>query len=424
MNTVPNVVQSPASGDIKILRELAKQLAEIAADPVQEQRRELWSRHFSLEKTRTPVLVSVTIWTAWGRQTFGDHAMQCADPFFRGHERELRMRLFQAGLGDDFIQEPWVMQRAALLGDWDSPWGLRFERNEPDMDGGAYKPRAPLTDWQDLEKITPTPHGIDRQETARNVERITEAIGDILPVDVVPGPSGPFYCDLNADLATNLARLRGLDRLMMDMHEYPDELHALLALMRDGVLANNQAAEEAGDYSLTTQYNQAMTYALELERPAPNSNPRRRQALWGFCAAQEYTLVSPRFHEEFLLQYQRPIIENFGLVHYGCCEDLTRKIDILRSVRNLRSIAVAPAADLAACAGQIGTDYVLSWRPSPAEMVCCDWDEDFVRAAIRQGLNVCAGNVAHVLLKDIETVQDDPTRLARWVRIVKEIVNE
>ena len=59
------------------------------------------------------------------------------------------------------------------------------------------------------------------------------------------------------------------------------------------------------------------------------------------------------------------------------------------------------------------------WRPNPAEMVCCGWDEGRVRRAIRQGLDVCAGNVAHVLLKDIETVQGDPTRLARWVRVVR-----
>ena len=76
-----------------------------------------------------------------------------------------------------------------------------------------------------------------------------------------------------------------------------------------------------------------------------NSGPRKRKDLWGFCAAQEFTLVSPAFHEEFLLRYQRPIYEQFGLVHYGCCENLTHKIDMLRSIKNLRSIAVSGSGE-------------------------------------------------------------------------------
>lgn len=424
MNTTANGTRTPAGRDIEILRELAKPLAEIAADPVQEERRELWSKHFNLEKTRTPVLVLVSRFDGWAKQVFGDDAMGCEDPFFRGHERELRIRLFHASLGDDYVQEPWLTQCSALKGDWASPYGLPYGHHEPDVPGGAYKPIAPLADWKDLDKITPTPHEIDREETARNVARITEAVGDILPIDVVPNTFGPFYCDYNADLSTNLGHLRGIETFMMDMYEYPDELHALLAMMRDAVLANNAAAEAAGDYSLTTQYNQTVAYAKELERPAANSGPRRRKELWGFCAAQEFELISPQFHEEFLLQYQRPIIEQFGLSHYGCCENLTRKIDILRSVKNLRSIGVSPMADLASCSEQIGTDYALSWRPSPAEMVCCGWDEDHVSKAIRHGLDVCAGNIAHVFLQAIETVQDDPTRLAKWVRVVREVIEE
>ena len=71
--------------------------------------------------------------------------------------------------------------------------------------------------------------------------------------------------------------------------------------------------------------------------------------------------------EEFLLRYQLPILEKFGLVSYGCCEDLTRKIDMLRRIPNLRRIGIAPAADVAKCAEQIGRDYVLSYRPSPTD---------------------------------------------------------
>ena len=100
-------------------------------------------------------------------------------------------------------------------------------------------------------------------------------------------------------------------------------------------------------------------------------------------------------HDEFLLQYQLPIMSRFGLVAYGCCEDLTRKIDMLRQIPNLRIIAVTPRADVGRCAEQIGTDYVISWRPNPADMVCCGFDEARIRRILREGLAAARGAPVH-----------------------------
>jgi hypothetical protein len=288
------------------------------------------------------------------------------------------------------------------------------------VEGGAWKFDPPLKSWDDLSLLRATPHEVDEEATARNVAKLHEAVGDVLPIDV---PRTPAYSGFMSDISTSLAGLRGLETVFLDMYEHPRELHRLLAFMRDSILANNQAAEEAGHYSLTTQGNQAMIYAEELERPRPNSGPRKRKDLWGFCAAQEYTLVSPEFHDEFLLRYQIPIYEKFGLLHYGCCENLTHKIAMLRQLKNLRSIAVTPTADVAKCAEQIGTDYIVSWRPNPTDMVCASWDERRIRKVVGEGLKACRGGYVHIHLKDVETVQGDITRLARWTRVVRDVVD-
>ena len=94
-------------------------------------------------------------------------------------------------------------------------------------------------------------------------------------------------------------------------------------------------------------------------------------------------------HGEFLLQYQLPILRQFGLAAYGCCEDLTRKIGMLRKIPNLRRIAVSPFADVARCAEQIGRDYVLSYRPSPSDMVGYGFNPERVRAILRRDLTAC-----------------------------------
>ncbi len=183
-------------------------------------------------------------------------------------------------------------------------------------------------------------------------------------------------------------------------------------------------APAAGDFGLFNHQNQAMPYAEELPDPAANIRGVPRKKLWTFMAAQEFALISPAMHEEFLLRYQLPILREFGLVAYGCCEDLTRKIAMLRQIPNLRRIAVSPFSDVARCAEQIGADYVISYRPSPADMVAYGFDPARVRSILRRDLAACRGLHVDVTLKDVETVQHDPTRVREWVKIAREVIEE
>ncbi len=405
--------------DRDILRQLAEDYAAIAALPIQAEKRQLWTDHFALRPTRVPILATYGMWNVWCREVFSDAHMACQDPFCRGFERDLKMRIFQHEVvGDDSIQEPWITLGAAVKGGWGNLWGVEETMHGSGVEGGAAAYDPPLKHWDELAKLRLTHHQIDEAATARNLETLSAAIGDILPIDLQRTPA---HIGFMADISTSIAKLRGLEQLMIDMYESPEELHRLLAFMRDGILQNNQEAEEAGDFSLTSGQNQAMPYAPELEAPRANSGPRRRRDIWGFCAAQEFTLISPEFHDEFLFQYQLPIYQHFGLVHYGCCEDLGRKIDMLRKLKNLRSIAVTPVANVRLCAEQIGADYAISWRPNPTDMVCCGYDESRVRRIIGDGLAACRGGYPHIHLKDVETVEGDVTRLTRWVRLVRDI---
>lgn len=407
------------SRDVELLRKLAVRYAEIAALPIQERKRKLWTDHFSLKPTSVPVLATYGMWNVWCREVFGEGRMKCADPFFRGHERDLTMRIFQHEVvGDDSVQEPWITLAASVKGGWGTLWGVKEAMHAAGVEGGAAAFDPPLKSWHDAAKLRMTHHEVDEAATARNLERLDGAIGDILPIDVVRTPA---YIGPMADISTSISKLRGLETFMTDMYEHPGELHRLLALMRDGILENNREAEQAGHFTLTSGQNQAQCYSDTLEHPRPNSGPRRRKDIWGFCAAQEFTLISPEFHEEFMFQYQKPICEHFGLVHYGCCEDLGRKIGMLRQLKNLRSIAVSPVANVAACAEQIGADFAISWRPNPTDMLCCGYNEDRVRRIIRDGLAACKGGYPHIHLKDIETVEGDLSRLTRWVRLVRQI---
>ena len=407
--------------DTTTLRSLAGRYADVTARPVQEERRALWASHHGLRSTRVPVLVNFGWHNTWTKEYFGPQ-IECEDPLFRSVELNLRMKMLHDEVGDDTILEPWITAPCAFrvpYGIFGEAYGVRRNVSGTHDDGGAWKADAPLRSWDDLETLRAPGHQIDEAQSAGNVERLGEAIGDLVEIDAGRHPG--FHA-FGSDISTTVAGLRGLEQVMIDMHESPEDLHRLLGFMRDAILEEHRQAEEAGSFSLTTQANQSMPYADELPRPAANAGPCTRKELWGFCAAQEMALVSPEFHDEFIFRYQKPIYEHFGLVHYGCCENLAKKIDMLRRLPNLRSIAVAPSADVRACAEQIGLDYSISYRPNPTDMVCADWDEDRIRRIISRDLGYMKGQYVHVSLKDIETVQGDVSRLRRWVGVVRSIV--
>lgn len=404
-----------ANNDRALLRNLTQQYLEICARPVQNERRRFWRQHNSLKWTLPLLYTRAFAWTE-----MPESVCACSDPFLRRFENFFRYQLFWDRLGDDSIFEPWVTLNATHVC---AGWGPATQRSHSDEPGGSFKVDYALKDPCDFEKLRAPWHEIDEEATRANAARLADAIGDLITINI---DRGPAYRMWTGDISTDLGYLRGIENFMLDMYDRPVWLHQLVAFMRDGILRTHQQAEAAGDWGLSAHQNQAMPYAEELPDPAANVNGVKRSQLWGYMAAQEFTLVSPALHDEFLLQYQLPILAQFGLTAYGCCEDLTRKIRLLRQIPNLRRIAVSPFANVARCAEQIGSDYVLSYRPSPADMVSYGFDPERIRAILRRDLAACKANGCHVdiTLKDVETVEKDPTRVAGWVRITREVVEE
>ncbi len=411
--------------DIAVLRGLAARYRDIAADPVMDVRRDLWRRHNSLQRTRPLIYVRAFGWREMAAST-----LRCHDPFYRHYEDALRQSLFRHTFEDDFIFEPWVTVRAACITPPEGVWGLAVPRIHSDEARGSFVWDPPLKAEADIDRLVAPHHVIDEIETSRRVEKLRCAIGDLISIHV---DRQPAYTVWNGDISTQLAYLRGLEQIMWDMIDRPEWLHRLLAFMRDGILRTHEEAERAGDWTLSSHQNQAMPYAGELPDPAPASERATvsggsaseavsRKQLWTFLASQETTAVGPKQFDAFMLQYQIPIMAPFGLVAYGCCEDLTRKIDVLREIPNLRRIAVSPMANVGRCAAQIGRDYVLSYRPSPTEMVGYGFDPHKVRDILTRDLEACGDCHVDITLKDVETVQGDPDRIRRWVEVTREVI--
>ncbi len=394
------------------LRDLTRQYAAVAADPVMNLRRATWRRHNSLKSERPLIYLRAF---AWAEQP--ESQCQIADPFWRQQENTLRRLLYWSSLNDDSIFEPWLTVPAVHACEG---WGVAMKRHTSDEPGGSFKIDYAIREPGDLAKLRMPRHAIDEQKTTERVTQVRDVLGDILTINL---DRSPAYRMWTAEISSDLGNLRGIENLMLDMIDNPEWLKSLVQFISDGILKTQGEAEQAGDWSQSAHENQSMPYAEELPDPDANVNGVSRKQLWGYMASQEFTTVSPVMQEEFLLAYQKPIMEKFGLVAYGCCEDLTRKIDMLRGIPNLRRIAVSPFADVARCAEQIGRDYVLSYRPSPSDMVGYGFDPERIRTILRRDLQACRNCHTDITLKDVETVQRDPTRVRCWLALAREVID-
>ena len=121
-----------------------------------------------------------------------------------------------------------------------------------------------------------------------------------------------------------------------------------------------------------------------------------------------------------------PIYERFGLIHYGCCDPIHRRLKEVRKIPNLRKIAVSAWADKMICAEEIGKDYVFSNKPNPTYLAHTSFDEDLVRKDLLETKAICEkfGCPFEYTLKDLSTVAYRPQRLWRWAEIAMEVARD
>ena len=391
-----------------LLRRLAACVAELAAQPEQAEKRDLWRRHNRLEAVRPLVFCDPE--NSW-HEIIPQETLACRGPLARQWEFALRREIFWGEkMGDDRPLE--LFFNVAVP--YEKPfWGLR-ERRVGGQDGGSYVWDAPVKSEADFDRLRLPTIAADFTAADRLEDLTNELFDGLL---TVRRRTSWWW---TTGMTWTLVDLRGMQQVMFDMTDRPQFLHRLMALLRDGTLQLAEGLEQAG--LLAPNWDGAyvgsggLGYSDELPQP-DFAGQVRMQDLWVLGESQETVGVSPRMFAEFIWPYQRPILERFGLVCYGCCEPLDTRWKVIRELPNLRRVSISPWADREKMAAALGSNYIFSMKPNPADLAMESFDPDRIRAILRRDLEVTHGCRVEVVMKDNHTIRRDPRRVLEWVRI-------
>ena len=105
---------------------------------------------------------------------------------------------------------------------------------------------------------------------------------------------------------------------------------------------------------------------------------------------------------------------------YGCCEDLTNKIDLVLSSPHLRKFVFSAWTAIGKIAEAVGDRYCIEWRQHATAVVYAP-DLTDVRKHLEDGLTKARGCPVQIVLQELETTNDNPRRLADWAALAKEV---
>src|SRR5512146_1642805 len=158
-----------AQREPQIVRDLAKQLAEVAALPVQREKAEMWRRLNRLDPVRPMVWLMMPNDAPWAA-TGVDDLLECTDPFLRRQEQYLRRQLYQ-----------WEYQAADLVFDdlipchltiHDTEYGIEAQYQHPDHSFGASHFVPVMTEEAGRDRIRMPQISVDWEETERRYQRL------------------------------------------------------------------------------------------------------------------------------------------------------------------------------------------------------------------------------------------------------------
>lgn len=404
--------------EIQILRELAREKMEIAADPQNEVNKKLWTDANDMKMSIPPIYINEV---CWNEMNVDDElTLQTEDPLCRKLEDQLRKEIYSwRHMPGNMVVSPYMECPIVVTGDH---FGISEDvdiiQSDATSDVVSRHFHIQIQDEEDICKIKDPVVKIDKETTDGNLNQMKEIFGEIIPVKLV-GKRGKWFTPWD-----NLIRWTGVEPVMYDLIERPEYIDALVSRFVDASISLMNQYRELGLWASNNLNERVGSggygYTTSLEGPEGMDRGADTKQLWGCGNAQIFSEVSESMHWEFSLKHELRWLEQFGLNYYGCCEQLHTKMNIMAKIPNLRKLSVSPWCNIEALKEEAKNKYVLSCKPNPAVFAASTFDEDTARKAIRDILEQSKGCNLELILKDISTVRYKPQNLWRWNEIAHE----
>lgn len=409
------------------LRELAKRQAEIAALPIMARRKQQWTdMNDGKPGTRPPFAIET--WT-FDRDFMPASIFTCQSDLGRrlesGFLRHIRHH--------EILQDDHVCPDTIDMGwhVWCDPFGIDIKTDYvKDSEGviTGYHFNCPITDLCDgFDMVKPATFGVNRESTLEEQHFLKETFGDIMPVVMRSGTYGNNY------LTQSLMRLMSMETFFMAMYDCPEQLHALMGMLKDNAKRMARWAEAEGLLELNngnectcgTCFN--FTTLLPTQDVEPGTV--KLSDMWSGMDSQETVGVSPELFHEFCFPYYKELAELYGLVYWGCCEPADPIWETsLCKLPNLKAVSISRWADQQYMADALaGTGIIYSRKPDPNLLgVDVQLDEDAWAKEIRTTLELTDGKNIPVefIVRDVYTMHGNLGKARRAVAIAQREIDK
>ena len=401
-----------------IIRELAKQVRDLAAAEVNKERVKRIRDMHSLKPGRPIVWIDEIPWHEMDIN--GELVLQCESKEGQEMEQFFRRILYRW----KYIQVDMVVEETYYVLKSYSDSGIGIDVKEKIIFTNAannivsHHYDDQLDTEEKVQALKMPILEVYPDKDRKNLEDTAEILDGIMPVKL----RGHYNHYNPWDL---IAKLRGVENCYIDMISRPELIHKTIAKVSEIFISRFTQMEALGllEYNLPSLHC-TPPYAEGVPARDYDGGKVRLKDIWFRGMAQLFSSVSPEMQNEFDLQYMRRLMDRCALSYYGCCEPLDKFIPYLKNVPNLRKIGVSPWADIRSSAQQIGGSYVFARKPNPAK-VAGNFCRDYVEKETIETIEACKENKCpyEFVLKDISTVNNHPENLINWAKTMTETID-
>ena len=405
------------------LRGLARRQAKIAALPVMQERKQMWTDlNDGKPGTRPPFAIET--WT-FDRDFMPAAIFHCKTDYGRRLENGfLRHLRHHEILNDDHVC-PDTLDMGWHV--WCNEFGIdiptQYAKDAEGVDTG-YHFDCPIKDLarDGFEMVKPATFGVNRESTLAEKKILEETFGDILPVVLRSGTYGNNY------LTQRLMRLMSMETFFLAMYDCPDRLHAVMAMLRDNAVRMARWAEKEGLLVLNNgnQCTCGTCFNFTTQLPKGECTPGQVKLtdMWSGMDSQETVGVSPELFHEFCFPYYRELAAMYGRVYWGCCEPADPLWDSsLSKLPNLKAVSISRWANQQYMVEALdGKGIVYSRKPNPNLLgVDVVLNEEAWAAEIRETLELTAGkNIPlEFVVRDVYSMHGNLGKPRRAVEIAR-----